>query len=89
MTLTNQELKEIVTATINRHDPISLLEGGAPDNERESEISQVFTIVTNNDNLDTSDLATKIEEIFQDSFGGNMQYDRANFPVIAKDLLNQ
>lgn len=64
---------QVVTKQINHWDPMSLLAGGAPDDEYEGEIDQIVdAVLVNKDEIVT---AQAIKDIFDDSFGRSFPFD--------------
>lgn len=64
---------KVVKKHINRWDPISLLAGGAPSDEYDSEIKHVVDAVLNSN--DQIAVAEAIKNIFDRMFDTNLQFD--------------
>lgn len=70
---------------INKNDPVGLVCGGAPDDEYHAEIGKIVSILREQSTRDG--LAENIRNIFNASFGKDIQVDNDLYLQIADKLL--
>lgn len=68
---------DVVEKHVNQWDLMDLLSLGAPDDEYEDEIKRIASSLPQIQN--ESDLASKIKEIFDHSFGSDFSYDKCSY----------
>lgn len=78
------ELFDEVKSIVNEVDPVGLIGGGAPENEYESQINKIISLLKSNN---TESLADDIYEIFLASFGTDMVSDRDKYKDMAAELI--
>jgi len=74
-----------VEEIVNRHDPIGLVEGGAPDDEYHTEVGQIVSLLRSE--LNRESLADEIQVIFKNSFGGQIKNEKELFLTLSEELL--
>lgn len=74
-----------VQELVNRHDPVGLVEGGAPDDEYSAEVGKIVSILRQE--VEASSLAEKIHQVFRDSFGDNIKVEKHLYLILATELL--
>ncbi len=80
----HQIVFEAVQEIVNKHDPIGLVSGGAPDDEYHTEIGQIVSLLRNTSNKEI--LAREIGEIFK-KFFGEIETDEDSYLALSEDLL--
>ena len=76
--------KEVQKA-VNEHDPVGLIEGGAPEDEYYAEIEKLVSLLRTE--TKGQPLADKIEKIFIESFGSDINADKNFYLLISQSLL--
>lgn len=75
-----------VQEIINQHDPVGLVAGGAPDDEYDTEIGEIIAILRTE--TEKNSLADKINSIFKEAFGNEIEQNKDLYLIIADELLN-
>lgn len=75
---------KIVVEVINRHDPMSILVDGQPEDEYNSEATRILSAVYKQNDL--NDLRKRVREIFIKSFGIDPKYDLSYLDKMTKEI---
>lgn len=71
-----------VRSIVNKHDPIGLISGGAPEDEYDGEIIKITKLFL----TEQTNLAKGISQIFADSFGEEISQSESKYDLIAKEI---
>lgn len=75
---------EKVKSVINKFDPIGLISGGAPEDEYDSQIKKIVSLIQKN--AETDNLTEEIYNIFTQSFGKQSVGGKDLYLRIVEDL---
>ncbi|PWB72811.1 hypothetical protein C3F09_06065 [candidate division GN15 bacterium] len=80
-----REQYQKVKSVIARHDPIGLLNQGAPEDEYELEISLILPMLCKS--LSVTQLSAQLSSLFRDHYGDKTAGRKAMYEAIAADLM--
>lgn len=74
-----------VKSIVNKHDPIGLISGGAPEDEYDGEVIKIVKLIPSN----KEKLTEGIIKIFTDSFGEEASQYVDRYDYIAKEICDR
>lgn len=79
-----KEMYKKVQQVINSVDPVGLVSGGAPEDEYDSQVNKIITLLQTDLEIET--LTEEIHKIFIGSFGEETAGDKAKYLDIAEKV---